>query len=248
MEVAENTLSGVQIRKYKLSETTYRRILYALFLVLSLSIFSIPFVYTMNLQSIEISSLNSRLQEQGMVLNNTYDNLNSANSTIQSITQEKVNLNDNLNYTVVTLNETEQQLQYRNLNIIYLSRELNLTRSGSFYKVHDPTYDEMKAFLFEDTTDNNTYSVPFYMCRHFAMDVKNHATAYGIRCGYVEFYGSNKNTPGQPSSEWIGHAMVCFDTVDKGLIYIESQNDNECNISMGNVYWSIVIEDLLVIW
>jgi hypothetical protein len=183
-----------------------------------------------------------------MVLNNTYDNLDNANATIQSITQEKENLGANLNVTKTTLNETEHQLQYSNTNIIYLSRELNLTRSGSFYKVHDPTYDEMKAFLFEDTTDNNTYFVPFYMCRHFGMDVKNHATAHGIRCGYVEFYGSNKATPNQPSTEWHGHVVVCFDTIDRGMIFIEPQTDDECDILVGNVYWNIIIEDLLIMW
>jgi len=93
--------------------------------------------------------------------------------------------------------------------------------TGSGYSIRDPTYQEMTDFISSDTTDKNTYSTN-YVCHDFSADVKNNAFLEGYRCGfvYIEF----------PNS---AHAIVCFDTVDQGLIFIEPQYDNILTMTIG---------------
>ena len=79
----------------------------------------------------------------------------------------------------------------------------------------NPTYDELVAFIQEDTTDTNDYlENPYigYVCADFAEDVHNNAEAAGIRAASVniQFKGSDK-----------GHALNAFDTIDKELVYID---------------------------
>jgi hypothetical protein len=79
----------------------------------------------------------------------------------------------------------------------------------------NPTYAELIAFIQQDTTDTNDYlENPYigYVCADFAEDVHNNAEAAGIRAASVsiQFKGSDK-----------GHACNAFDTIDKGLVYID---------------------------
>ncbi len=84
---------------------------------------------------------------------------------------------------------------------------------GTGYTIRDPTYQEMIDFISSDTTDQIEYTED-YVCYDFAEDLKNNAFFEGYRCAfvYVTF----------PDSD---HGMVCFDTVDRGLIFIEPQFD-----------------------
>jgi hypothetical protein len=92
----------------------------------------------------------------------------------------------------------------------------------SAYIVRDHSYREMKSFLASDKTESNTYDEISYNCYDFASDVHNHATELGYRCGfvYIEF------TEG-------AHAIVCFNTTDRGLIFIEPQYDLEVSLIRG---------------
>jgi hypothetical protein len=96
---------------------------------------------------------------------------------------------------------------------------------GTGYNIRDPTYREMLDFIASDRTDENEYSEN-YTCFHFTRDVKSHAFNEGYRCGfvYVEF----------PNS---AHAIVCFNTTDYGLIFIEPQSDEIVTLTIGQPYW-----------
>jgi len=79
----------------------------------------------------------------------------------------------------------------------------------------NPTYAELAAFIERDTTDTNDYlidSLIGYVCADFAEDVHNNAEAAGIRAASVsvDFDGGGE-----------GHALNAFDTVDRGLVYID---------------------------
>jgi hypothetical protein len=79
----------------------------------------------------------------------------------------------------------------------------------------DPTYAELVAFIEQDTTDSKNYledSLIGYVCADFAEDVHNNAEAAGIRAASVsvDFKGDE-----------VGHALNAFDTIDKGLVYID---------------------------
>jgi len=98
--------------------------------------------------------------------------------------------------------------------------------AGRGYTVRDPTYREAIAFISLDQTDRNEYIEEKYICQNFAADVKNNAFQKGYRCGYVSVWF--------PDS---GHAIVCFNTTDRGLIFIEPQSDEIMMLTIGKPYW-----------
>ena len=78
----------------------------------------------------------------------------------------------------------------------------------------NPTYQEMISFINEDMTESNAYTWS-YVCEDFSMDVIRNARSKGFRAGFVGL--------DEPSGS--GHAIVCFDTSDKGLYFLEPQMD-----------------------
>jgi hypothetical protein len=79
----------------------------------------------------------------------------------------------------------------------------------------DPTYAELVAFIQQDATDTKHYLEHpriGYVCADFAEDVHNNAEAAGIRAASVsvDFEGGGQ-----------GHACNAFDTIDRGLVYID---------------------------
>jgi hypothetical protein len=92
-------------------------------------------------------------------------------------------------------------------------------------KLHDPTYREMKDFLVRDTTNKLPYVQNQRICTDFATEVDNNAKKQGINCAIVYIlYGET------------GHSIVAFNTVDKGLIFIEPQFDDEVTLPIGKSY------------
>jgi hypothetical protein len=76
----------------------------------------------------------------------------------------------------------------------------------------DPTWKELKSFLFLDKTDEKPYIDYFYECASFAEEVHNNAEARGFRSAFVALFFSE---------EFTGHALNAFFTTDKGLVYID---------------------------
>ena len=93
-------------------------------------------------------------------------------------------------------------------------------------ELHNPTYEELREFLTSDKTDANLYIKGVYMCANFAADVNNNAELQGIRAAYVIIH----------AREW-SHAIVAFETVDRGLIFIEPILDKQVNVAVGESYW-----------
>ena len=96
--------------------------------------------------------------------------------------------------------------------------------AGRGYNIRDPTYSEVLQFVAEDQTDKHEYTEN-YTCLNFAADFKNNAFQAGYRCGFVriEFPDSS-------------HAIVCFNTTDKGIIFIEPQFDDIVQVIIGFSY------------
>lgn len=127
---------------------------------------------------------------------------------------------------------------------------------GHGYTLRDPTYAEAVAFLREDKTDENEYvedTYGVYVCSHFARDVCNNAEEEGLRCSFVELRYSDG-----------GHAIIAFDTIDKGIVYFEAITDERSKPVVGKRYYKCMepkpsyyyekpsyddtIRDILVIW
>jgi hypothetical protein len=116
------------------------------------------------------------------------------------------------------------------------------------YILQNPTYQEMKTFLAQDSTNVNNYVEDQYVCVDFAAAVNNNAEAKGIRCAVVDIF----------YPDGYGHTIVAFDTTDRGLIYIEPQFDQEVKLVVGRSYSQLnnftaaprddTIKRYLVVW
>ena len=94
------------------------------------------------------------------------------------------------------------------------------------WTIRDPTYSETIQFIFWDTTDSNTYDQDSYNCFHFTADVKSNSYEAGYRC-FLVYLVLNEGA----------HAIVSFNTTDKGLIFIEPQDDRVITPRVGQPYW-----------
>ncbi len=115
----------------------------------------------------------------------------------------------------------------------------------------NPTYSEAIAFLKKDKTNNNTYNRDSYVCVHFAKDVCNNAEVEGFRCAIVVIRSPWSSLGGD-------HAIVAFETTDKGLVYFEPQFDKQVTVIAGRSFSELngfqkplyddTIADIVVIW
>ncbi len=98
----------------------------------------------------------------------------------------------------------------------------SIAGAGSGYTLRNPTYRELKRFLEEDETNENTYVDGVYTCSNFASDLNNNAEGKGFRAAYVYIE--------YPDA---AHSLVAFETVDRDLVFIEPQSDDEVVVSVG---------------
>ena len=96
---------------------------------------------------------------------------------------------------------------------------------GYFY-VRDPTYSEARKFIRHDKTDRQRYIPEKFECVDFVAMIKKNAFEAGYKCFYVAI-----NFPEA------GHAIVAFNTTDKGLIFIEPQGDRIVSLEIEKPYW-----------
>jgi len=101
----------------------------------------------------------------------------------------------------------------------------------------NPTFEELKDFILSDPTSRNEFILNQYECRHFATEVDNNAEAAGLRCAFVLLCFER----GQ-------HAVVAFDTTDRGLVFIEPQTDARIHPEVGGKYQAKGIIEILIAW
>ncbi len=92
-------------------------------------------------------------------------------------------------------------------------------------ELHNPTYQELRQFLDSDPTEFNPYIKGVYMCADFAAQLNNNAEFKGIRTAYVIIH----------AREW-SHAVVAFETVDRGTVFVEPMLDTEVEVVVGKPY------------
>ncbi len=113
-----------------------------------------------------------------------------------------------LQSNVLNMNEyNERSLPFTNL-------DSNLGTLHNYPNATNPTYDELLHFLLQDKTDKIPYSSSF-VCADYAVRVHNNAEKSGIKAAVVSIAL-------QTNVE--NHALNAFDTVDKGLIFIDCTN------------------------
>jgi len=101
----------------------------------------------------------------------------------------------------------------------------------------NPTFEELRDFILSDPTSRNEFVLNQYECRHFATDVNNSADSAGLRCAFVLLCFDQ----GQ-------HAVIAFETTDRGLVYIEPQTDAAIHPEVGGSYQGKEIKEILIAW
>jgi hypothetical protein len=105
----------------------------------------------------------------------------------------------------------------------------------------NPTYAEAAGFLASDKTNTRHYIPGTYMCVDFARDFQSSALKAGFNCGIVTAF-----FPDEAS-----HDLDCFNTTDKGMVYVEPQTDQIVSLTVGQVYsgpgWSMQVKDATVV-
>jgi hypothetical protein len=131
----------------------------------------------------------------------------------------------------IELNTSKELAESLEDTLSNLQVNYNRLTTGYDYVLRDPDYQEMKDFLEQDETSEQEYLKNEYICVDFASNVKANAAEEGLRCAYVviEYLGTN------------GHAIVAFDTTDRGLIYIEPQFDWDVEPEIGRRYYECVV-------
>jgi len=81
----------------------------------------------------------------------------------------------------------------------------------------NPSWEQLKKFLLKDQTDSITYDFDTFVCADYAEMLHNNAEAEGIRAAYVSVWLGPSNYFSMSG----GHALNAFETVDKGLIFID---------------------------
>jgi len=109
--------------------------------------------------------------------------------------------------------------------------------SSQATELKNPTFQELKDFILRDATSRNKFVLNQYECRHFATEVNNNAEVEGLRCAFVLLCFER----GQ-------HAVIAFDPVDKGLVYIEPQTDARIHPEVGGRYQEKEIKEILIAW
>jgi hypothetical protein len=106
----------------------------------------------------------------------------------------------------------------------------------------NPTYSEVRQFVALDKTDSHQYIEGSYTCSNFAADFRNNALRAGYVCGYAFVYFPDDQS----------HVLNCFNTTDKGLVFVEPQWDKFVNINVGKPYESgnltLSINNDTVLW
>ncbi|MGA2159134.1 MAG: hypothetical protein ABSG90_07930 [Dehalococcoidia bacterium] len=97
---------------------------------------------------------------------------------------------------------------------------------------HNPTWGELKAFLDKDDTDQLQYVKGSFTCGDFAKRLHDNAELAGIRAGLVVIRFNADDL----------HAINCFYTTDKGMVYIDATNgDSVGYIEIGKEYGTVAI-------
>ena len=106
----------------------------------------------------------------------------------------------------------------------------------------NPSYTEAQQFVASTNTEIHTYTAGSYTCVNFATDFRNSALRAGYLCGYTFVYFHDAQS----------HVLNCFNTTDKGLVFVEPQWGKFVNITIGKPYQyenlTLSLDNNTVLW
>ncbi|NOQ37616.1 hypothetical protein GQ472_01890 [archaeon] len=132
---------------------------------------------------------------------------------------------------IETLSGDLKEVTHENFN---LKRELR-DNEIQFYETYDlktsPTYADVIEFIDADDTDRLSYVLHDHDCTQFSNTVIRNALTSGLFACAVDI-SLDSDADGIVD---MGHAIVAFNTVDRGIIYIEPQDDRVLDMHIGMI-------------
>jgi hypothetical protein len=177
-----------------------------------------------------VAATRSSLLEVEEELDDTKSQLKSSKTELASIKDTLATTESNLATSKVSLNRLQASLGDLQYDFSNLKTNYDRMTEGFGYILRDPTYQEVKNFLISDNTNSHLYNTDTYNCANFSADVAANAAKMNIRCGFVNVSFIDG-----------AHAIVVFNTTDKGIIFVEPQSDVEMNLQIGKKYWQSAI-------
>ncbi len=141
--------------------------------------------------------------------------------------------------------QLNSKLNMKNNDIENLKIRLNATKAMYKNQINNkkiiirPTYQEVLSFLASDHTNLNIYKYS-YDCTEFSNELIANARDNGLFACTAELGYLDKQ----------GHVIVAFNTIDRGLIYVEPQNNNIMtkDFVVGVEYWNNKIVKISSCW
>jgi hypothetical protein len=229
----KNSRADYSIRCTKLAD---RKIVALSFICVTLLVVSLGTLTLYFQKDIELKSEVEFLNDENNALELEIDGLQSEKTSyelqISTLQSEKTSLTNQMNEMESQVSSLENQVTESYNDGLDEGEAIGYQKGvldgvGTGYNIRDPTYAEALAFIESDKTNEKSYDEDSYLCWNFVADFKNNAFETGYRAGdvYIEF----------PDS---AHAITCFYTTDKGLIFIEPQDDNIVDLTVGQPYWN----------
>lgn len=171
----------------------------------------------------ELESVEAVLTSTQAELSSTKQGLTLIQTELSATKQTLISVQNELVATKKQLQDVEARLKFYNetLGVEVFSgiQPQKYTKPGSspINLINNPnaansTWQELKAFLFADPTDDNAYRENFFNCTNFAEMLHNNAEAAGIKAAFVAVFFEDREK---------GHALNAFKTTDKGLVYVD---------------------------
>lgn len=159
---------------------------------------------------------------QNDIINDMSEEINQQTLYINSLEIDRTRLINELN------------LEYKNHNKIKVAYNQIKKDKG----VINPTYQELKNFVNKDQTNRLKYNDD-YVCSEFSYEFIRNFEMEGFSSGavYLDLICPNED------DEEHGHAIVVINTTDRGIIYLEPQDDNlfsSENMQVNDNYCNIV--------
>lgn len=159
--------------------------------------------------------------------------------TNEHLSQERTNIQNELSiYTENIINTQSQvsclknEINNTKINLTETCHIINLYESDEKYELHYPSYQEVMNFIHTDGTNNKLYNEKTYCCAHYSAEINNKANDLGMMCGLVTIYFSGGEV----------HAIVAFNTSDRGILFIEPQEDKKVDLEVGEDYWAECVD------
>jgi hypothetical protein len=99
--------------------------------------------------------------------------------------------------------------------IVYRDNPVASAPAAADASITKATCQQVVDWLAQDKTDSTPYDKDSFTCVDYCVKVKENATLAGIKCGILYVW----------KEDGTAHSLSIFDTIDKGLVYVEPQFD-----------------------